>query len=218
MTLQSTIGALDLIQNDASIAISKAVIIQQTNKEAAMRDAAEQAVKVFQDWAVGVDYREDVYKAVKAFADTKPKLDGENQRLLEYTLRDYRRAGLALPPEKKAEVEKLRKELAKLETDFESNIVAVKVPVTFTTQELVGAPLSLLASPGVHTGNDSYTLLANVTFHYNTLEETVKKRGDPQAFLRGALQSRARQKCPGAERHSRPSQQNRAPPRLQILG
>jgi thimet oligopeptidase len=105
VTFQSTIGALDLIQNDANIAVSKAVIIQETNKETPMRDAGEAAVKVYQDWAVGVDYREDVYKAVKAFAETKPKLDSENQRLLEYTLRDYRRAGLALPPEKKAEVE-----------------------------------------------------------------------------------------------------------------
>jgi thimet oligopeptidase len=182
VTFQSTIGALDLIQNDANIAVSKAVIIQETNKEAPMRDAGEAAVKVYQDWAVGVDYREDVYKAVKAFAETKPKLDSENQRLLEYTLRDYRRAGLALPPEKKAEVEKLRKELAKLETDFQSNIVAVKVPVTFTTNELIGAPISLLTSPGVRTGNDSFTLLANVTFHYNTLEETVKSEETRKRF------------------------------------
>ena len=29
-------------------------------------------------------------------------------------------------------------------------------------------------SPGVKTGDDSYTILANVTFHYNTVEETAK--------------------------------------------
>ena len=139
-----------------------------------MRDAAEKAVKVFQDWAVGVDYREDVYKAVKAYADTKPKLEGEDALLLEHTLRDYRRAGLALPPEKRAEVEKLRKELAKLETDFQANIVAVKAPVVFTKAELEGVPDSILESPGVKTGDDSYTILANVTFHYNTVQETAK--------------------------------------------
>ncbi|MEO5719042.1 MAG: hypothetical protein ABIR29_10770, partial [Chthoniobacterales bacterium] len=101
-SFQSTVVALDNIQNDAQIAVSKVVVIQQTNQEAAMRDAAEKAIKVFQDWAVGIDYREDVYKAVKAFADTKPKLEGEDALLLEHTLRDYRRAGLALPPEKRA--------------------------------------------------------------------------------------------------------------------
>ena len=175
VTFQSTVGAIDNLQNDATIAINKTVVIQQTNQAAEMRDAAEKAVKVFQDWAVGVDYREDVYKAVKAYADTKPKLDGEDALLLEHTLRDYRRAGLALSPEKRAEVEKLRKELAKLETDFQANIVAVKAPVVFTKAELEGVPDSILESPGVKTGDDSYTVLANVTFHYNTVEETAKK-------------------------------------------
>ncbi|MEO8440347.1 MAG: M3 family metallopeptidase [Spartobacteria bacterium] len=175
VTFQSTVVALDNIQNEAQIAVSKVVVIQQTNQDAAMREAAEKAIKVFQDWVVGVDYREDVYKAVKAFADTKPKLEGEDALLLEHTLRDYRRAGLALPPEKRAEVEKLRKELAKLETDFQANIVAVKAPVVFTKAELEGVPESILESPGVKTGDDSYTILANVTFHYNTVEETAKK-------------------------------------------
>ncbi len=174
-SFQSTVVALDNIQNEAQIAVAKAVVIQQTNQDPAMREAAEKSVKVFQDWAVGVDYREDVYKAVKAFADTKPKLEGEDALLLEHALRDYRRAGLALPPDKRAEVEKLRKELAQLETDFQANIVAVKAPVVFTKAELEGVPETILESPGVKTGDDSYTLLANVTFHYNTVQETAKK-------------------------------------------
>ncbi len=174
-SFQSTVVALDNIQNEAQIAVAKAVVIQQTNQDPAMREAAEKSVKVFQDWAVGVDYREDVYKAVKAFADTKPKLEGEDALLLDHALRDYRRAGLALPPDKRAEVEKLRKELAQLETDFQANIVAVKAPVVFTKAELEGVPETILESPGVKTGDDSYTLLANVTFHYNTVQETAKK-------------------------------------------
>ncbi len=175
VTFESTAVALDNMQNVAQTAAQKIVLVQQTNKEAAMRDAAEKAIKVFQDWAVGVDYREDVYKAVKAFADTKPKLDGEDALLLEHTMRDYRRAGLALPPNERSVVEKLRKELGKLETDFEANIVAVKAPLVFTKAELEGVPDSVLGSPGVKTGDDSYTILANVTFQANTVEETAKK-------------------------------------------
>jgi thimet oligopeptidase len=174
VTFDSTVVALDNLQNDAQIAIQKTVVVQQTSQQAAMRDAAEKAVKVFQDWAVGIDYREDVYKAVKAFADTNPKLEGEDKLLLEHSMRDYSRAGLALPPEKRKEVEKLRKELAQLETDFQANIVAAKAPVTFTKAELEGVPDIVLESPGVKTGDDTYTILANVTFQYNTVEETAK--------------------------------------------
>ena len=54
VSFESTVGALDNIQNEATIAINKTVVVQQTNQEAAMREAAEKAVKVFQDWAVGV--------------------------------------------------------------------------------------------------------------------------------------------------------------------
>jgi thimet oligopeptidase len=139
-----------------------------------MRTAAENAIKVFQDWAVGVDYREDVYKALKAFADTHPKLEGEDAKLLEETMRDYRRAGLALPPEKRKEVEELRKDLSKLGTDFDSNIVNAKAPVVFTKAELEGLPDSFFTSPGVKTGDDAYTVMANVTWQSVAVQENAK--------------------------------------------
>jgi len=44
----------------------------------------------------------------QAFADTHPKLSGEDEKLLKETLRDYRRAGLDAPDQRK-EVEELRK-------------------------------------------------------------------------------------------------------------
>ena len=123
VTFKSTVVALDDATYQAGLAANKATIIKETNTNPAMRTAAENAVKTFQDWAVGIDYREDVYKAIKAFADTHPKLTGEDEKLLKETMRDYRRAGLELPPDQRKEVEQLRKELSKLGTDFDSNIV-----------------------------------------------------------------------------------------------
>src|SRR5438270_7339212 len=174
VTFKSTIVALDDLDWAASNAASRAVVIKESNTDPKVREAAENAVKTFQDWVVGIDYREDVYKALKAFADTKPKLSGEDKKLFDETMRDYRRAGLALPPEKRKEVEQLRKELAKLGTDFDTNIVNAKAPVVFTKAELEGVPESFFASPGVKTGDDAYTVLANVTWHYNTVEDNAK--------------------------------------------
>src|SRR5688572_7996037 len=140
VTFKSTIVALDDLAYQAELAASKASIIKETNTNPAMRKAGEDAVKMFQDWAVGVDYREDVYKAIKAFEKTKPKLSGEDAKLMKEVLRDYRRAGLDLPPEKRSEVEQLRKDLAKLGTTFDANIVEVQAPVVFTKAELEGVP------------------------------------------------------------------------------
>jgi thimet oligopeptidase len=174
VTFQSTIVALDNLGYEARLTANKATIIKETNTSAAMRTAAENAVKLFQDWAVGVDYREDVYKAIKAFEKTHPKLSGEEAKLLKETLRDYRRAGLDLPPEKRREVEQLRKDLSKLGTTFDSNIVEVQKPVVLTKAELDGVPESFLTTPGVKTGDDAYTVKANVTWQYIAVMENAK--------------------------------------------
>src|SRR2546423_13515751 len=149
VTFKSTIVALDDLTYLASLAASKAVIIKESNTNEKMRAAAENAVKEFQDWAVGIDYREDVYKALKAFAATRPNLSGEDKKLFDETMRDYRRAGLELPPDKRKDVEQLRKELSKLGTDFDTNIVNAKAPLVFTKAELDGVPESFLESPGI---------------------------------------------------------------------
>src|ERR1043166_7206171 len=174
VSFKSTVVALDDVTYQASLAANKATIIKETNTNPAMRAAAENAVKAFQDWAVGIDYREDVYKAIKAFADTHPKLTGEDEKLLKETLRDYRRAGLDLPPDQRKEVEQLRKELSKLGTDFDTNIVKADAPVMFTKADLDGLPDSFFASSGIKTGDDVYTVMANVTWQFNTVEENAK--------------------------------------------
>src|SRR5262245_21583647 len=173
-TFKSTVVALDDVTYEASLAANRATIIKETNENPAMRTAAENAVKAFQDWAVGVDYREDVYKAIKAFADTHPKLTGEDEKLLKETLRDYRRAGLDLPPNQRKEVEELRKGLSKLGTDFDTNIVKSNAPVMFSKADLDGLPESFFASPGIKTGDDVYTVMANVTWQFNTVQENAK--------------------------------------------
>ena len=174
VTFKSTVVALDDLTYQAGNAANKATIIKETNTNPAMRTAAENAVKAHQEWAVGIDYREDVYKAIKAFADTHPKLTGEEEKLLNETLRDYRRAGLDLPPDQRKEVEQLRKELSKLGTDFDTNIVKASAPVIFTNADLDGLPDSFFASPGIKTGDDAYTVMANVTWQFNTVEENAK--------------------------------------------
>jgi thimet oligopeptidase len=174
VTFKSTVVALDDLTWQAANAANKAVVTKESNTDPKVREAAENAVKTFQDWAVGIDYREDVYKALKAFAATKPKLTGEDKKLFDETMRDYRRAGLDLPPEKRKEVEDLRKQLAKIGTDFDTNIVNAKVPLVFTKAELDGLPDSFLSAPGVKTRDDAYTVLANVTWHSNTVEDNAK--------------------------------------------
>src|SRR5919106_6449780 len=184
VTFKSTVAALDDVTYEASLAANRATLIKETNTNPAMRSAAENAVKAFQDWVVGVDYREDVYKPIKAFADTHPKLSGEDEKLFKETLRDYRRAGLELPPDQRKEVEVLRKELSKLGTDFDTNIVKSNAPVMFSKADLDGLPESFFASPGIKTGDDVYTVMANVTWQFNTVQENAKNESTRKQLYR----------------------------------
>ena len=66
----NTAGALDQMSWRASLWADRVNFIKETSPNAAVRNAATDAIKKFQDWAVGLDYREDVYRALKAYAAT----------------------------------------------------------------------------------------------------------------------------------------------------
>ena len=172
VTFENTIVALDDMAFDVSLVASRTYMLKETSESAEHRKKATDAIKKIDEWAVGLDYREDVYRAVKAFADSRPILQGEDKRLLDQTLRDYRRAGLHLSKVERDGVEKLRKELSSATTEFRTNITNAKKSLKFTRNELDGLPKMFLDQ--VKTGKNEYTLQANVTFHYLNILRSAK--------------------------------------------
>ena len=170
-TFESTFAAVDRITAEVSNLGSIINTVAQSSTVEAVRDAANEADVKITQWSVGVTYREDLYELLKAVAATKPALDAESQRLLEATMRDYRRAGLALPKAERAEVEKLQKELGALNTEFAVNINQARAALDFTAEELAGVPASFLESPGVKQPDGRYRVMANVTWHAQAIYE-----------------------------------------------
>jgi thimet oligopeptidase len=177
----NTVRALDDLGFQLMLVDNRLGLIEQTSTNAAVRDAATEAIKELEAWMVGLDYREDVYQAVKAYADTRPKLEGENAKLLLETMRDYRRAGLELPKAERDEVERMRKELSALSTDFQNNVTKAKKAVKFTKVELEGVPDDFLQQ--IKTTNDEYIVMANVTWHYLALMDNAKREETRKRFL-----------------------------------
>ena len=174
VTFQNTIHALDDLSYQADLTASRIYLMKETSQDPAVREKATQLIKRYQDWAVGLDYREDVYKSVKAYAGLEPELTGEDKKLFEETLRDYKRAGLSLDEKERAEVEKLRKELSGLSTDFDSNITKAQAIIEYTAEELRGVPASFLEADGVKTAEDTYSVKANVTWHFINVMENAQ--------------------------------------------
>ena len=181
VTFENTVRALDDIGYQISLTDDRLGLIKETSTDAALRAAATDALKALEEWSVGIDYREDVYKALKAYADRKPRLKGEDARLLAETMRDYRRAGLDLPKPQRDEVEKMRKNLTRLTTDFESNVTKAQKAVKFTKAELEGVPESFLAQ--TKTGADEYTVMANITWHYISVMDNAKREETRKKLL-----------------------------------
>ena len=173
LTFANTFAANDAIGARVTDAYLILATVAESALDKAMRDTANEANVKIQEWSVGLDYREDLYRTLKAVADKKPNLTAEEQRLVDEQMRSYRRAGLALPATQRAEVEKLRKDLAGLNTQFAVNINEARAPLDFTAVEMAGVPQSFLDSPGIKQPDGRYRVMANVTWHYTAISENA---------------------------------------------
>ena len=184
-TFESTVGAMDDIVGEVGLVGSRIYLIKSVAPEAAIRDAATEQVQVLQEWGVSVTYREDVYKAVKAFADAyeagkRPRLEGESLKLYTDTMRDYRRAGFSLDKPTRDKVEAMLKQLARLSTDFDRNIAEARQELVFTADELAGVPEDFLKS--VRREDGTYAVLANVTPHRMAVMMNAKSEATRKAL------------------------------------
>jgi len=178
VTFESVFVALDDIAWDVGNVARRMWVIRSTGTDPNLREAATEQINVINDWSVGLQYREDVYETCRAFAQRyeagrRPRLRGEDLRLFEETMRDYRRAGLDLSREKRAEVESLQKRLARVETEFSSNITRASEPITFTRAEIEGVPQPFIDA--ARTGDDEYTFMATVTPQFLAIMENAER-------------------------------------------
>ena len=173
LNFANTFAAIDAL--NGSIADTGAMLetVAQSSLSEAIRQSANEANVKLQEWNVSMTYREDLYLLLKSVADAKPTLEAEQQRLVDFIMRDYRRAGLALPVAERAAVEKLQKELAALTTEFSININNARAPLDFTATELAGVPQSFLDSPGVKQADGRYRVMANITWHAQAVSENA---------------------------------------------
>lgn len=143
-TFNNTIGALDDISVRLDNDTSMFLFMQYVSTDANTRDASRAAEEFVSNWAIELGKREDLYKAVKQYADTKPKLTGEQKRLFDFTMRDYRRSGMTLPLDKRKKLKAIEKEINKLGIEFQQNIADDETMVPMTAEELKGMPEDVL--------------------------------------------------------------------------
>ena len=124
-------------------------LMKETRVEDDVRAACNVEVQKIDAWMVAVSYRQDLYDICRAFADRYHKgecepLLGEDLKLFEDTMRDYRRSGFDLDASTREEVAALQNKLNGITNQFDTNITEAAVSLFFTTEELEGLPDSFL--------------------------------------------------------------------------
>ncbi|MEE2912510.1 MAG: M3 family metallopeptidase, partial [Planctomycetota bacterium] len=145
-TYENTIGALDDMMARLDAATNFAVFMAYVHPDAGIREAAQSGEQLWSDWSIDYASNEDLYEAVKAYAETKPNLQGEQARYLEHMMRDYRRAGMSLSAEDRTRLNEIKKEIGSLSIEFESNIRSDETVIPMTLEELDGVPQDTINS------------------------------------------------------------------------
>ena len=151
-TYENTLGALDDVAARVLTEVQFAIVLSVLSPDAEDRAVGNQVEAALDAWGIALGKNEELYRAIKAYADTKPALDGERARLLYFTMRDYRRSGMELPPEKREELKQVQLELSELSIQFNKNASEDETTVLLMPEELAGMPEDFLEQQDMAAG------------------------------------------------------------------
>jgi len=145
-TFVNTLQPLDEVANVLGRAGGRYGFLAYVHPDEALRATALECEQRLETYGTTLGFREDVYRAVRAYAGTPEALalEGVPARFLERTLRDYRRNGFELTPEVRARVQELRERLVTLGTDFRRNIDEHEDALLLAREQLAGMPDSYI--------------------------------------------------------------------------
>ncbi|HIO53094.1 MAG TPA: hypothetical protein EYN32_05560, partial [Phycisphaerales bacterium] len=157
-TFGNTVGALDDMMARLDGAANMPAFMAYVHTDAGIREAAQGAAQLWSDWSIDYATNIDLYNAIKAYADTNPALSGEQARMLEHAMRDYRRSGMALSVEDREKLKTIQKELGTLTIEFDTNIREDKTIVSIPAGGLEGVPQDIVTNLEVLDGQYQVTL------------------------------------------------------------
>lgn len=125
-----------------SRAFGRAEFMAYVHPDETIRETAVEAETNISRHSNDLWYNEELYKKVKAFSETEEAraLEGEEARLLQDSLRDFRRLGHELEPDRRARMQELNRHLIDNGIAFDKNIRDDKTTVRVSREELEGMP------------------------------------------------------------------------------
>ncbi|HMS59264.1 MAG TPA: M3 family metallopeptidase [Tepidiformaceae bacterium] len=168
-TFANTMLALEDATDEVSLASGAYAFMAHVAPDSALRDAAREWDQQLDRYMVALGFREDLYEAVRTFAATPSarELEGEDARLLERELRDYRRMGFELPAAQRARVREIFDALVRLDVEFRNAIADWDDGILVARADLAGLPEAYIA--GLRTVEEAGETKYRVSLDYPEL-------------------------------------------------
>lgn len=176
-TFAGTFEELDYTFAEWGQRVYRLGFLQHIHGDAKVREASAACEEKAGKWAVEVGARKDLYLAMKGYLDNagkKDTLDAQQKRLVEITMRDFRRNGLELADEKREELVKIRQRLAELSTKFGTNLNEDKTSFTLKKADLEGLPADWIAAKKVDK-DGNVTVTTKYPDYYPVMENAKKE-------------------------------------------
>jgi len=145
-TFENTIQALDQAESDFGEVVGQINLLMNVRSEKKIRDTANMAETKAIGQSIELIYDRGLYRAILEYVAQKEKLLAVDRKLLDDTIRDFKRMGFNLSKSKFEKVISLAKEIQKLEKQFDQNLNEYNDSITITEKEIGGLPEEYLSS------------------------------------------------------------------------
>lgn len=150
-TYENTVYALERSDGEYGDKLRQIHLLGEVSPKEAVRQAATDIAIEISSQLVDIEYDRDIYTSLLEyyegnFADEKKKLGREDIKLLEETIREYRRMGFDLPDNDQKKLKTLLKKASKLGEQFRKNINDYNDYILCTKEELNGLSDRLIES------------------------------------------------------------------------
>lgn len=155
-TFVNTLYALERCDDSFDSFFSKMGLLSEVSPKKEVREAAHTIATEMSQKLVDIEYDRDLFIALCEYYEgnfeyEKKSLRKEDIKLLEETLREYRRMGFDLPTEKQKRLKALMKKTSKLSIAFRQNINDYQDYILCTKEELAGLSERFISTLPKHT-------------------------------------------------------------------
>ncbi len=143
-SFENTMIALDDVTNKLSSINAPVAFLKNVTTSIEIADAVTAGIQLLSKYYNELSQDEEIYRTIKEYAVTREALSltGYKKKVLNESIRDFKRNGFDLSAEKRKELKALRDQLSNLSIAFGNNIAVFQDSLILTEKELEGLPES----------------------------------------------------------------------------